>query len=379
MAPIDSISLPVTLRLNRSRILLLSSSVLVLGALGVLIIFLGIPEKSIGIFAIGACFCSLAVLTLLSFRSKLTLTDEGFVHKGTFKSVAVRWTDVEDFVQGDFRTIGWNYLPEYKALTTMRKLNRGGGTEASIAGQFGGMSLEELVTILNRLRMSHQVFPRLTVKQQFGLAVSAILAEMNGHRHDSLYGDNPGQSLKAQMREVLSGYWNIKNRQQLDETLQWLKEEGHRAEYEAMLRGISNAGPDADPLELLEEEAVKKMSADEKKEFKRQVACVTANRPNHSSLPAWDMCRLVSVARFGAGAEYLTEAEAWTWILQAAERMRTAFGSWRELSENYLVGRDFSGFSDTDGSVERIIQSLLDRNNAASIWNKVPWDGARNE
>jgi hypothetical protein len=373
MATIDSISLPVTLRLNKRRILLLSSSVLVLGALGVLIIFLGIPEQSIGIFAVGAFFCSLAGLTLLSFRSKLTLTDEGFIQKGAFKSVTVRWTDVEDFVQGDFYTIGWNYLPEYRELTTMRKLNRGGGTEASIAGQFGGMSLGELVTMLNRLRMSHQVFPRLTTEQQFGLAVSAILAEMNGHRHDSLHCDNPGQSLKAQMREVLSGYWNVNNRQQLDETLQWLNEKGHRAEYEAMHEGISNAGPDtADPLELLEEEVVKKMSADERKEFKRQVACVTTNCPNHSSILAWDMCRLVSVARFGAGAEYLTEAEAWKWILDAAERVRTAFGSWQELSENYLVGRDFSGFSDTDGSVERIIQSLLDRNNAASIWNKVP-------
>jgi hypothetical protein len=91
------------------------------------------------------------------------------------------------------------------------------------------------------------------------------------------------------------------------------------------------------------------------------------------------MCRLVSVARFGAGAEYLTEAEAWKWILDAAERLRTAFDSWQELSENYLVGRNFSGFSDSDGSVERIIQSLLDRNNAASIWNQVPWGGTRNE
>lgn len=49
------------------------------------------------------------------------------------------------------------------------------------------------------------------------------------------------------------------------------------------------------------------------------------------------------------------------------------FDSWQEMSDNYLVGREFTGFSDTDGTVENILKSLLDANNAASIWNKVPW------
>lgn len=374
----NAIALPCTLGLNTRRIVILSSAVLVLGALGTLIVVLGVSSKSTGIVATGSVFCLLAALTLLSFRTKLTLTEEGFVHKGVFKSLTVRWADVEDFVEGDFQTIGWNYLPEYRKLTAMRKMNRSGGTEATIPGQFGGMSLQELATLLNRLRISRQtVVTQLAPEQQFGLAVSAILTEMNGNRHDCLHGDNPGLSLKSQMIEVLSGFWDVNSPQQLEETLHWLSKKGHREEYEAMRKAISNAGPISDPLELLEEKTVKQMSADERKEFQRQAACVTSHRLKHSSLMAWDLCRLVSVARFGAGAEYLTEAEAWKWILDAAQRLRTAFGSWHEMSDNYLVGREFSGFSDTEGMVEQIVESLLDESNAASIWNQVPWSGAR--
>lgn len=369
----NSITLPLTMRLNTKRIVTLGLAVIVMAATGALMLFMGVSSKSMGIAATGVPFCILAALVLLSFRSKLMFTEEGFVHKGLFKSLCVRWADVENFVVGDFQTIGWNYLPEYRKLTPMRKLNRGGGTEASIPGHFGGMSLLELATLMNKLRISCQTVPKLTPEQQFGLATSAILAEMNGHRHDCLHGDNPGPAHKAQMMEVLSNWWNVNNRKQVEETLQWLKDEGHRAEYEAMHEAISSAGKISDPLELLEEGTVKRMSADERKEFQRQAACVATYGRKHSSIPAWDLCRLISVARFGVGAEYLTEAEAWQWIRSTAWNLRMAFDSWQEMSDNYLAGREFSGFSDSDGTVENIVKSLLDANNAASIWNKVPW------
>lgn len=372
----NTITLPATLRLNTKRIVTLSFSVVVIAAVGTLMVFMGLSSKSAGITAIGVLFYLLVALTLFSFRAKLTLTQEGFVFKGLFKSLAVRWADVEDFVVWDFQTIGWNYLPEYRKLTTMRKINRGAGTEASIPGQFGGMSLSELVTVMNRLRTSCQTVLPLTPEQQFGLAVSAILTEMNGQRHDCLHGDKPGISLKTQALEILSSYWDVSNPEQLEETLQWLSEKGHREEYEVMHGAISNAGPISDPLELLKEESVKQMSADERKEFQRQAACVNTCRQKHSSILAWDLCRLVSVARFGAGAGYLTEAEAWQWIRAAAWKLRLAFDSWHEMSENYLVGREFSGFSDAEKKVERTIVSLLDANNGASVWNQVPWGGA---
>ncbi len=372
----NTITLPVTLRLNAKRIIALSFSVVVIAAVGTLMVFMGMSSKSTGIAAIGALFCLFSVLVLLSFRAKLTLTEDGFLYKGSFKSLAVRWADVENFEVGDFGAIGWNYLPEYRKLTTMRKINRGGGTEASIPGQFGGMSLSELVTVMNSLRTSCQTVPPFTPEQQFGLAVSAILTEMNGHRHDCLHGDKPGISLKTQALEILSSYWDVSNPEQLEETLQWLSEKGHREEYEVMHGAISNAGPISDPLDLLEEEAVKQMSADERNEFQRQAACVNTCRQKHSSILAWDLCRLVSVARFGAGAGYLTEAEAWRWIRAAAWKLRLTYDSWQEMSDNYLVGREFSGFSDTEKKVERTVVSLLDANNGASVWNQVPWGGA---
>jgi hypothetical protein len=225
--------------------------------------------------------------------------------------------------------------------------------------------------VRTELRIARRVVAPLSPEQQFALAVSAILTGMNGDRHDCLHGNRPGLLLRNQTRTVLSSYWNIKNSKQLIETLQWLSEEGHRAEYEAMYDAISNAWPISNQLQLLDEKVVKKMRSAERKDFQRKFACIVKYRLQYSSILAWDLCRLVSVARFGVGAEYITEDEAWKWILDAAQRLQSAFGSWHELGENYIVGRNFLGFPGS--AAETVYKSLIDRNNTASPWNKIPW------
>jgi hypothetical protein len=211
----------------------------------------------------------------------------------------------------------------------------------------------------------------LTSEQQFALAVSAILTESNKHRHDSIHCDRPSVLLKTSTLWLLRGSWNIKNSRQLIETLQWLSEGGHRAEYEAMYNAISNAWPISDALQLLDVNDVKKMKSADRKEIQRQFACIVKYRTQYSSILAWDLCRLVSVARWGVGVEYITEDEAWTWILDAAQRLKSEFGSWKELGENYLLGRNFMGF--TDSKPEKSYKKLIKGNNSSSPWNRIQW------
>lgn len=367
-------SLPVTLSLNLSRTLVLLASTLLFAVLGGGFIYLRFAEGTWVWLPIGAFFACMAFAAMLGMRSKLTLTSDGFVLKRIFKDMQVRWQDVEDFIPVSQQSIGWNYVPEYSELSLMRKLNRSSGTEASIPGQFGGMSAVDLAILMNKLRIASQSVPPLTAEQKFGLAVSAILTELNGQRHDCLYGDMPGYSLKVQMREMLSEYWGISNAKEMYETLNWLNEEGHRAEYEAMHEALSNAGNVSDPLQLLEKETVEKMSKDEQNGFQLMAAFVSNYGEKHPSILAWDLCRLVSVARFGVGAEYITEMEAWKWILDAALKLQTAFGSWQEMSENYIVGREFWGNHEAREQVKQIQLALLDVTNSESPWNHIPWN-----
>jgi hypothetical protein len=211
----------------------------------------------------------------------------------------------------------------------------------------------------------------LTPEQRFAIAASAILTESNKHRHDSIHCDRPSLLLKTSTRMILRGSWNVKNPEQLVQTLQWLSEEGHRAEYETMYCAISHAWPISDALQLRNEEDVKSMKAAERKGLKRQFDCIVKYRTQYSSILAWDLCRLVAVARWGVGAAYITEDEAWKWILDAAQRLRREFGSWKELGENYLLGRNFAGF--TDSIAEKSYQKLIKANNGKSPWNRIPW------
>jgi hypothetical protein len=59
------------------------------------------------------------------------------------------------------------------------------------------------------------------------------------------------------------------------------------------------------------------------------------------SILGWDYSRYIALCRWGYAAGYLSEDEAWAHIIRAARLLQSTFGSWRELGENYLVGREF--------------------------------------
>ena len=59
------------------------------------------------------------------------------------------------------------------------------------------------------------------------------------------------------------------------------------------------------------------------------------------SLLGFDLCRYVAVCRWGCLCGYLTEDEAWDKIMPVAAKLQATFSSWKELGQNYLIGREF--------------------------------------
>jgi hypothetical protein len=88
----------------------------------------------------------------------------------------------------------------------------------------------------------------------------------------------------------------------------------------------------------------------------------------------WNFPRLINLARWGYAAGYLTEEEAWNFIMPAAERIQKTFGSWQEMGQVYLDARArlYSNSLGSRRQAEYAYRELL--RDQDSPWRKYPWN-----
>jgi hypothetical protein len=174
--------------------------------------------------------------------------------------------------------------------------------------------------------------PALTARQRSCLALSSMYSVINGRSDETL--DGHSWWLRQESWDMLSGSWNVKGRSialKHDRTravLDWLGGEGDRGDPE---KAAAATGQD---------------------------------------LLAWDMARLVHVARSARHARFLAEREAWTYLLAAGTQVAGTFRGWDDFGRSFLRGRiAWSGA--VDGKVEDAIEWLLA--DPESAWNRRAW------
>jgi hypothetical protein len=74
---------------------------------------------------------------------------------------------------------------------------------------------------------------------------------------------------------------------------------------------------------------------------------------------AWDYGRCGMIGRFGVYVGYLTEEEAWGYMLTASENAKKEYASWREFLTAYFLGRSIAFGADDLDNFEEIIGYLL--------------------
>lgn len=201
----------------------------------------------------------------------------------------------------------------------------------------------------------------LTEQQKWALATSAIPKKANDMQLDVLGGGADAKDLQ----EMLRSDWEIQDHKTALDMIKFLKEQGHREDFNSVLKEISQRS---------------------QKEFE-QLAASYANQPDvlkqlqlvskhkdtigNRSIIAWDYCRLVYVAECAARAGYLSEDEAWQEIMAAAKVIQATFTSWEEMSNNYLLGREF-----WSGSREPrvLVASRFLLSEQKSPWVKLAWN-----
>ena len=168
-------------------------------------------------------------------------------------------------------------------------------------------------------------------------------------------------------RQSLEYWWGIKNRENLLSTLAWLLQEGDRYEFDRLL-GYVVTMSDREYKKIL------KNTTDLQK--KNQLQTVYENQGlGKKSILAWDACRFVYLCRVGYFLDYLNEEEAWELILPTALTLQQTFNSWKDLGNNYLIGRQFWSYQQTEmygDEFQKAYKELL--SNPQSPWNTIPWD-----
>ena len=237
----------------------------------------------------------------------------------------------------------------------------------------GTLTLFLLGMSLSACNMSESV-PKLQLKplssaQEWAVATSAILWESNKDRHDLLgiQAQTPEQFERA--KQILSEWWGVTNKESLIQTMQWVKNTGHRRQFEQLGAFVESLNDGQFKQRL----ATVKGDEQEYRDF--QLAKEHYKKLGPKSLLAWDYGRYVALARWGYQAGYLTEGEAWERIMPAARTLQKTYDSWADLGENYLLGREFWSVEQTkrNGHLYRIAYTKL-LNDPRSPWKRHAWD-----
>jgi len=206
-------------------------------------------------------------------------------------------------------------------------------------------------------------------QEQWFLATCGVLTRRNKGRFDLLGGVNPTKKNAETWQRVLQSGWDVYNREDLLEALASLRDYGHRGAFEDMSERLATA--DSASLAALHASALVDP------ELANSIDIVTEYHDalGEKSLMGWDYSRYVALCGWGFVAGYLTHDEAWELLIPAARLLQRTFGSWRELGENYIIGRRFWSRRQTqkDGAKYEVAFEWL-CTNPESPWVRIPWD-----
>jgi hypothetical protein len=169
-------------------------------------------------------------------------------------------------------------------------------------------------------------------------------------------------------KQVLSRQWGVRSRRDLLAQLSWIEKGGHRRGFDQLAHALAVATPDQ--LSELQSQADENPSLASALEVVQGHSAYLGNR----SISGWDYARYAFLCRRGYLVGYLTQDEAWRRIMPAARVMQSTLRSWRDLGDNYLVGRRFWSAQATkeSGAAMREAESHL-LTDSKSPWIRLPW------
>jgi Zn-dependent protease len=127
--------------------------------------------------------------------------------------------------------------------------------------------------------------PPTQEQKRWALATAAILTESNGRSHDLLGGCEPTPEEGEAWRESLAKWWGDHNREDLLETLEWIRQGGHRRQFDEIALNLSESSPQQVA------EIQRRVSVDPATSNKVAVVLTYKDTFGSKSITAWDSQR----------------------------------------------------------------------------------------
>jgi hypothetical protein len=182
----------------------------------------------------------------------------------------------------------------------------------------------------------------------------AILTDLNNWDYNLFGGLPANDESAATEQELLSEWWDVTDRASADETLDWILNEGHRADFVENMQTLEGAGITADTPQ---EELISMLTSDygldndEAQSYADSYAIYTEYGPD--AISGWDYCRAMNLMGYYYIAGYYSEQEALDKSLEIAQTMQPLFESWDDLIDSYLRGYEY--WADGDSEERRAI------------------------
>ncbi|GEM_PF-5105743 len=225
----------------------------------------------------------------------------------------------------------------------------------------------------------------LDSKQLQALSVGAIMRIARGEIVNALASNDDDAYMIA---ETIKNQWDVYDHDSSINTLDWLKNEGHRDIYIAVKQitettewymaedSIRTGLPlmlNINTSDEEETEGVMRRALNFYDNMKQIIRINKSSGEGYTSYPktisSWDYGRLVNVSCWCYECGYITDDEAWGYINHALDQIKREYNSWSEFANTYLFGRKvWSIDDDLYDSMEEIVYLLLNDEN--SPWKK---------
>lgn len=202
----------------------------------------------------------------------------------------------------------------------------------------------------------------LSPEQLYMMAFGAPLFVYDSEFVDVLECQYDAEVIKDQMKD----WWGIQDKDTTFEIVQWLLNEGHHDKADIILRQIHNN------IEEIPAEA-----ADKAEDVYPIIEYMIENKLcTKETLPtttiAWDLVRVVNVARWTYQCGYIGLPDVWKIMREATDVATRTFSSWEEYGKSFALGRGvWRGNEEDCEAAQEIVDTLL--NDEASPWKQIVW------
>lgn len=208
---------------------------------------------------------------------------------------------------------------------------------------------------------------------QFGILLSGIISNQNGHKLDELDVELHDQRCERAVGKILNKVWCLDDGQELLERVRFIMDDDYAKRYARY-----GSAPSAE--DLFDEDMDEEDKSSESRGWR--FAKHYSERLKPEFFAGWDAGRAAMLLRWGAYLGWITRKEADDGLVKLAKQTAKTLHSWREFGQSYLAGAllfkliceepDAEEFlREISGSVQELLRG--DAEDGIGQWKSFAW------